>query len=61
MNEMCRATFVLGLPCLRGSIIAWRVGIEDAVNQFVESQYVGDHSNDAGVNMLEVVLLFLGE
>ena len=57
---MCRAAFVLGLPCLCGSIIVCRVGIEDAVNQVVQSRYVGGHSDDSGVNVLEVVLVFLG-
>ena len=61
INGMCRAAFVLGLPCLRGSIIAWRVGIEDAIKHFFQSRYVGGHSDDAGVNVLEVVFLFLGE
>ena len=57
---MCRDAFVLGLPCLRGSIFAWQVVIADAVNQCFHSRYVGGHSDDTGVNILEVVLVFLG-
>ena len=62
MNGMHLAVAVLfGLRCICGFSIGWLVGIEDAVNHFFESQYVSRHSNDTGVNVFEVIHLFLGE